>query len=154
MTAQPKHTEIRFEDAIEFALLARGYAKGDPKLFDAGHALFPKDVIDYIKASQSKKWQSLVDLQGNAADATILDALVKELAAKGALSVLRHGFKCFGKAFQMAAFRPATGMNPDAQTAYGQNILKIRGRWPLIRQVPRLSMLSCQSMACPSLLPS
>jgi hypothetical protein len=35
VTAQPKHTEARFEDAIEFALLARGYAKGDPELFDA-----------------------------------------------------------------------------------------------------------------------
>jgi type I restriction enzyme R subunit len=129
MTAQPKHTEIRFEDAIEFALLGRGYAKGDPKLFDAERALFPSDVIAYIKASQSKKWQSLVDLQSDAAEATLLDALVKELAARGALSVLRHGFKCFGKTFQMAAFQPASGMNPDAQAAYARNILSI------IRQV-------------------
>jgi hypothetical protein len=34
MTAQPKHTEIRVEDAIEFALLSRGYAKGDPASFE------------------------------------------------------------------------------------------------------------------------
>ena len=72
MTAQPKHTEIRFEDAIEFALLARGYAKGNPDLFDAERALFPADVVTYIQASQPRKWQSLVDLQGNAAEATAL----------------------------------------------------------------------------------
>jgi type I restriction enzyme, R subunit len=125
VTAHRKHTEARFEDAIEFALLARGYAKGDPELFDAARALFPKDVIAYIKASQSKKWQSLVELQGNAAEATLLDALVKELTTKGALFVLRHGFKCFGKSFQMSVFQPATGMNPDTQAAYAQNILSI-----------------------------
>jgi type I restriction enzyme R subunit len=55
MTAQPKHTEARFEDAIEFALLARGYVRGDPQLFDAEHAIFPKDVVAYIKASQHKQ---------------------------------------------------------------------------------------------------
>ncbi len=125
MTSQPKHTEARFEDAIEFSLLARGYAKGDPEYFDAERAIFPKDVTAYIKASQAKKWQSLVDLQGSAAEATLLDALVKELTTKGALFVLRHGFKCFGKTFQMAVFQPATGMNPDAQAAYAQNILSI-----------------------------
>jgi type I restriction enzyme R subunit len=125
VTAQPKHTEARFEDAIEFALLARGYAKGDPGWFDAERALFPKDVIAYIQVSQSKKWHSLVELHGGSAEATLLDALVKELTTKGALFVLRHGFKCFGKSFQMAAFEPATGMNPDAQASYAQNILSI-----------------------------
>ncbi len=82
---QPKHTEICFEDAIELALLARGYTKGFRDLFDADHALFPADVIAYIEGSQPKKWQSLVDLQGTAAEQTLLDALVKELGAKGAL---------------------------------------------------------------------
>ena len=127
MTAQPKakHTEIRFEDAIELALLARGFTKGDPESFTAETALFPKDVVAYVKLSQAKKWQSVVDLQGSAAEATLLNALVKELAARGVLSVLRHGFKCFGKTYQMAAFQPATGMNPDAEADYDQNILRV-----------------------------
>src|SRR6185312_15530447 len=131
MTAQTKakHTEIRFEDAIELALLARGFVKGEPESFNAEMALFPKDVISYVKLTQSKKWQSLVDLQGPAAETTLLDALGKELTAKGMLAVLRHGFKCFGKTYQAAAFEPATGMNPDAKAAYDQNILRI------IRQV-------------------
>src|SRR5437899_1629081 len=101
-----KHIEARFEDAIEIALLARGYNRGDPKTYDSALALFPADVIAYINSSQFKKWQSLVDLQGDAAEGVLLDALVKELATKGSLHVLRHGFKCFGKTFQMAAFKP------------------------------------------------
>jgi type I restriction enzyme R subunit len=125
MTLQPKHTEARFEDAIELSLLARGYTKGNPVLFDAGRGFFPADVISYVKASQPKKWDSLVGLQGSNAEATLLDSLVKELASRGVLSVLRHGFKCFGKTYLTAAFQPATQMNPEAEAAYEQNILTI-----------------------------
>lgn len=130
MSSRGKHIEARFEDAIEIALLARGYQKGNPDKYDAERGLFPEDVAAYVKESQAKKWESLVELQADAAEATLLDALVKELASKGSLHVLRHGFKCFGKTYQMAAFRPASGMNPDAVAAYKQNILRI------IRQVP------------------
>jgi type I restriction enzyme R subunit len=130
MSGLGKHIEARFEDAIEIALLSRGYDKGDPDKYDAGRGLFPEDVVAYLKASQAKKWQSLVELQGDAAEATLLDALVKELASKGSLHVLRHGFKCFGKTYQMAAFKPASGMNPDTIAAYKQNLLCIT------RQVP------------------
>jgi len=125
MTVSGKHIERRFEDAIQAELCARGFIGGDPETYDAERALFPRDVIDYIKLSQGKKWQSLVDLQGSAAEAILLDALVKELAVKGALHVLRHGFKCFGKAFALAAFKPASGMNPETIAAYQQNILRI-----------------------------
>ena len=114
MNSRPKHVEARFEDAIEVELLAHGYVNGDPTAFDAERGLFPADVVAYVKASQAKKWQSLLDLQGSAAEATMIDAIVKELAVKGSLHVLRHGFKCFGKTYQMAAFQPASSMNPDA----------------------------------------
>jgi len=125
MTDRGKHTESRFEDAIDIELCGRGYIKGKPETYDAERALFSRDVIEYIKASQDKKWQSLVDLQGEAAETILLEALVKELAAKGALHVLRHGFKCFGKTFALAAFQPASGMNPETLAAYQQNILRI-----------------------------
>jgi type I restriction enzyme R subunit len=125
MSHPAKHLEARFEDAIESALTARGYDKRPPAAYAATTGLFPADAVAYVKASQPKKWQSLADLQGDAAASVLLDALVKELASKGSLHVLRHGFKCFGKTYQMAAFKPASGMNPDAIAAYAQNILTI-----------------------------
>jgi type I restriction enzyme, R subunit len=125
MSDRGKHIELRFEDAIDLELCARGYTKGSPEKYDADRALFPRDVIDYIKLSQAKKWQSLLDLQGDSAETILLDALVKELAIKGSLHVLRHGFKCFGKTFVLAAFQPATGMNSETIAAYEQNILRI-----------------------------
>src|SRR6516165_10687571 len=70
----------------------------------------------YLHARRSRNFRSAV--------------LVKELATKGSLHVLRHGFKCFGKTYQMAVFKPASGMNPDTIAAYEQNIVTIT------RQVP------------------
>jgi hypothetical protein len=40
MSLCPKHTEARFEDAIEGALLAHGYAKREPMAYDAPTGLF------------------------------------------------------------------------------------------------------------------
>ena len=45
----------------------------------------------------------------------------KELGSKGALGVLRHGFKCYGKELRLAYFRPNSGMNPEAQARFAAN---------------------------------
>ena len=55
----------------------------------------------------------------------MLDNLSKELEIKGTLHVLRHGFKCYGKTFRMAYFRPNTTMNPEAAENYARNRLTI-----------------------------
>ena len=55
----------------------------------------------------------------------MLDTLSKELELKGTLFVLRHGFKCYGKTFRMAYFRPNTTMNPEAAGSYAKNRLTI-----------------------------
>ena len=55
----------------------------------------------------------------------MLDSLSKELELKGTLHVLRHGFKCYGKTFRMAYFRPNTTMNPEAAENYARNRLTI-----------------------------
>ena len=55
----------------------------------------------------------------------MLDNLTKELDLKGTLHVLRHGFKCYGKTFRMAYFRPNTSMNPEAVESYAKNRLTI-----------------------------
>jgi type I restriction enzyme R subunit len=62
---------------------------------------------------------------GAKTEATALDSLAKELDIKGALHVLRHGFKCYGKTFRLAYFRPNSGMNPEAAALYAANRLTI-----------------------------
>lgn len=128
------HQEIDFENAIEQSLLsAGGYIKGDPKGYDAEKALFPAEVTAFVRQTQPKIWARLEALDAARAADMLLDSLVKELAVKGTLAVLREGFKCVGKTVRMAYFAPNTGLDPDSATRYAANRLSIT------RQVKTLS---------------
>ena len=120
------HTERAFETAIEAGLTSSGgYEQRSPHAFDEALALFPDDVSGFLKGSQPAKWEALQALLGPKTAATVLDSLSKELGLKGTLHVLRHGFKCYGKTFRMAYFRPNTRMNPEAAENYAKNRLTI-----------------------------
>ena len=120
------HTEHDFETAIEAGLVSTGgYAKRASSDFDEALALFPADVTGFLKESQGTKWQALEALLQAKTGATVLDSLAKELELKGTLHILRHGFKCYGKTFRLAFFRPNTRMNPEAAESYAKNRLTI-----------------------------
>ena len=122
----PSHTERDFETAIEAGLTGfGGYEKRNPSAYDEALALFPADVTGFLKESQPARWQGLEALLGPKTAATVLDSLSKELELKGTLHVLRHGFKCYGKTFGMAFFRPNTSMNPEAAENYSRNRLTV-----------------------------
>ncbi len=120
------HDEAAFETAIEASLTsAGGYEPRKPTDYDASLALFPADVIGFLQDSQPTGWGQLEALLGDKTAGTVLDALVKELALKGSLHVLRHGFRCYGRTLRLAYFRPNSGMNPEAMARYGKNRLSI-----------------------------
>ena len=122
------HTEKAFETAIEeYLIAAGGYEKGDPDKFDRDRALFPQDILSFVRETQPEEWAYLEKLQKNKAEETLLDDLCRALDSpyEGSLSVLRHGFKCFGKLFRVAYFTPASGLNPDTQKLYDANRLTI-----------------------------
>ena len=122
----PGHTERAFETAIEAWLTnSGGYDKRSPSDYNEAFSLFPGDVSDFLRDSQPVKWKALEALLGPKTAATVLDCLSKELEIKGTLHVLRHGFKCYGKIFRMAWFRPNTAMNPEAAENYANNRLTI-----------------------------
>ena len=99
----PAHTERDFEDAIEISLIESSrYAKGKPAEFDPSVALFPDETFAFLRASQPGRWAELEAMLKERTAAIVLDSLVKELQSKGALGVLRHGFKCYGKALRPA----------------------------------------------------
>ena len=130
------HTERDFETAIEAGLTGSGgYETRSPSAYDEALALFPGDVTGFLEDSQPAKWESLEALLGPKTAATVLDGLSKELDFKGTLHVLRHGFKCYGKTFRMAYFRPNTTMNPEAAGNYAKNRLTIT------RQVSFISVM-------------
>ncbi|MEP1520292.1 DEAD/DEAH box helicase family protein [Ascidiaceihabitans sp.] len=120
------HTETDFEKAIEYGLIkSGGYKKGNPSGFDEDLALFPSDVVAFLKDSQGQRWAQLEKLLADKTESVVLDSLAKELNSKGTLHVLRHGFKCYGKTLRLAYFQPNSGLNPDTAALYAKNRLTI-----------------------------
>lgn len=120
------HKEANFEQEIAAALVEDGgYHHGDPAHYDADLALFPAEVIAFVERSQPKFWSWFHGLNKEKAEPILLESLVKELESKGMLTVLRDGFKCFGRTVRAAYFAPNTGMNPEAAALYAQNRLTV-----------------------------
>lgn len=117
--------EIAFEKSIEDVLLKTGYQALSSQSFDKEKAIFPEQIITFIKATQAKEWNKLESiLQENTAHQIIYD-LTKWIEIHGILSTLRHGFKCYGKQLQMAYFKPSHSMNQEVLEKYEKNILGI-----------------------------
>jgi len=118
-------SEAAFETAIEAVLLSDGYRKLASDAFDAERALFPSEALAFIRETQGKAWEKLEALHGAEAGERVLQALAKWLDTHGALTTLRHGFKCFGRTLRIAFFRPAHGLNPELEARYRANRLGI-----------------------------
>ncbi len=119
-------TEKDFENEIEcFLLESGGYVQGKNSEYNKDTALFEADVIAFIQATQPQKWARLEAGQKVNAGSVLIKALCQELEAKDSLDVLRHGFRCYGKTFQMAYFAPNTSLNEKSAVNYAANILKV-----------------------------
>ena len=123
-------TEKAFESYVEQMLLAKGWQAGSVKEWDKELALFPAQILNFIAATQTPLWDSMREQHGSNLQALLIKELVKELAIKGSLHVLRHGFKFYGKTFRLANFKPAHGLNAEVLEHYQQNRLTVT------RQVP------------------
>ena len=123
------HKEINFETDICDHLASHGwlYAEGDAQAYDRARALFPADVITWIRATQPKAWDTLTRNHGSQVEAMLLDRLRKSLDDRGTLDVLRHGFEMIGlrQAVTLSQFKPALSMNPETLKKYADNRLRV-----------------------------
>jgi type I restriction enzyme, R subunit len=120
------HKEENFENTIERELLeCSGYHSGNATDYDPETALFPKEIINFIQTTQAKQWQKFSSTSPSDAQKILIASLTKELKSRGMLEVLRNGFKCYGKTYQIAYFQPNTGMNPETLALYQQNRLTL-----------------------------
>ena len=120
------HTkELAFESTVESMLLDGGWRKGDLGEWDVDRALFPARALAFIRDTQPELWAKMSALHGANIESTLIEMLVKELDNKGALDVLRHGFRFFGKTFRLAYFKPSHSLNPDALARFERNELTV-----------------------------
>ena len=145
-------SERAFEDAIECALLRRGpdacadyeesvrealapygdgfapggYLRRDSKIhYDRDLCLLPQDVIDFLVATQPRTWARLKQHHGAEVRERFLSRLAKELERRGALDVFRKGVKDSGCKFQLAYFRPASGLNEETRRLHAANLFSV-----------------------------
>ncbi|WDH37731.1 type I restriction endonuclease subunit R [Pseudomonas chlororaphis] len=135
------HREVSFESEICEQLAANGwlYVEGDAQVYDRARALFPADLLDWIKSTQPQAWEALNKNHGTAAEAVLFDRLRRSLDERGTLDVLRHGIELLGlrQPLQLAQFKPALSMNTELTAKYAANRLRV------VRQV-RYS-LACEN---------
>ena len=121
------HRELPFEDEICEHLAAHGwyYTAGDAANYDRARALYPPDLIEWIKVSQPKAWEGIVT--SGTGEAALLDRVRKQINEHGALNVLRHGVGFMGARglVRLAVFRPALADNDEIVRQYEANRLRV-----------------------------
>ncbi len=146
----PNISEKSFEEAIENTLLANGpdapggaswsreslaaygsewipggYRKRRAEEYDRALCLVPRDVFDFILATQPKEWQKLETHYGSETKDRFLKRLAREIEQRGTLDVLRKGIKDAGCKFSLLYFRPASSLNKDLAYLYQANIFSV-----------------------------
>jgi type I restriction enzyme R subunit len=102
-----------------------GYRKRRPEDYDRTLCLLPRDVVDFVLATQPKEWQKLTQHHGAAVKEQFLKRLAAEIEWRGALDVLRQGVKDSGCKFRLAYFRPASGLNEETRRLHAANIFSV-----------------------------
>ncbi|NMH60995.1 type I restriction endonuclease subunit R [Alteromonas sp. MYP5] len=121
-----KVNEAVFQNDIIQALADQGWEVGENKYYDQERALYPQDLIAYVKATHPQQWQKLSSFHKDPEEA-LLKAVVRDLENpnKGTLWVLRNKVVDRGAKFSLCAFKPDHDLNPDATERYNQNILRV-----------------------------
>ncbi len=99
-----------------------GYHKRLPQEYDRSLRLIPRDVLDFVIATQAREWSRLKEHYGAEAKEKFLKRLSREIERRGALDVLRTEVKDAGCKFRLAYFRPATGLNEETRRLYEANL--------------------------------
>lgn len=102
-----------------------GYRSRKPEEYDRKLCLIPRDVLDFVYATQPKEWEKLKAQHGAEVKEKFLARLSREIAQRGVLDVLRKGIKDSGCKFQLAYFRPSSGLNEALRRLYEANLFAI-----------------------------
>ncbi|MCB0827092.1 MAG: type I restriction endonuclease subunit R, partial [Armatimonadetes bacterium] len=124
-----KHKEIKFEEELIEHLTQLGWLEGDPAKYDRALALYPEDLIGWLKETQPTEWAKLEAWHNGDTEQMLLQRVTKLMDKQGSLALLRQGFKDRNARFQLCQFKPSHGFNPETLKLYE----KVRCR--VVRQV-------------------
>jgi len=123
------YTEGDFENHIEKNLNSFNYFSADNSGFDKDLCLIPKDLINFINNTQPKTYKEISEQYKDDTEKKLLKWISSEISSRGVIDVLRKGIKDRGSFFDLAYYEPHSGLNPDIENLFNQNI------FTLIRQL-------------------
>lgn len=127
------HHEVHFEQYITEQLVNNGWKEGHSSHYDQQRAIYPQDVMDWVKTTQPDAWHKLNKLHGTNAEQVLLDRLEKALSSHkagsktgGTINVLRKGFTIAGcGTIAMGQRKPEDARNEERIARYEHNILRV-----------------------------
>ncbi|KUJ71661.1 type I restriction endonuclease subunit R [Thiomicrospira sp. WB1] len=120
-----KHTENVFETEIVDSLLStHDWVEGNSQGYDRALALYPDDMLAYIKTTQPEQYKKFQKRYPKDTDQALVRFVAKQMDQYGSLYCLRNELKNVNIRFKLCQFKP------DLETAqlmepYRQNILRV-----------------------------
>lgn len=119
-------SEKDFEATVEAHLLAHDYIQRAPQAYDRAACLDAELLWQFLYTTQPKTWEKLKQQHGEAhVKDRFLKRLTGEIEKRGTLDVLRKGVTDLGCKFDLAYFKPESGLNQEHQNLHAANILSV-----------------------------
>ena len=122
---QHRESVISEERAAYMDMPPGGYQKRREEDYDRALCLIPRDVLDFVLATQPQEWKRLSQHHGAAVEEQFLKKLSSEIGRRGTLDVLRNGIRDMGCRFRLAYFRPSSGLNEETRWLYQGNLFSV-----------------------------
>src|SRR5699024_10942599 len=94
--------------------------------YDTERALYPADLVAWLKATQADKWDKLCQDYPDDPQGALMDRLGRTLDSDGTVQALRRGFKIAGCGhIDLSEAAPEDKRNADVLHRYDSNILRV-----------------------------
>lgn len=132
-----KANELTFQNDMLKHLLASGWLLGNAEHYNRELALYPDDLLGFVKETQVEQWQKFCALYPSNPERHFLErvatqlnktdpnAASKEMRTFGTLGVLRHELRHRGTRFSLCQFKPEHDLNPDTLARYAKNRCRV-----------------------------
>lgn len=119
-----KHKEITFETEIVEYLTSHEWVEGDSNGYDKSLALYPEDLVSYIKHTQPDEYEKFAKRYQANTDEALCKYIASMMDKQGSLYCLRHEIKEINSRFRLCQFKPDLE-SPKLNAAYNANILRV-----------------------------
>lgn len=118
-------SEKAFQNDIIAHLISTSYHKRGNENYNRASCIDPEITLKFIHDTQEKEWKKFKRVYGDDAERKFFYRLVNEIDKKGAINVLRNGFKDVGCTFKLFYPKPNNRKNLDLFEKFERNIFSV-----------------------------